>query len=163
MTGVFMHSLIELVRKLFMAGGWAPILVFSIHAVGTRVFHVYDTWPQTDIPMHFAGGLSIAFFVSRCFRALPREIVRSSRIVVLELILAVSLTATAAMVWEFAEFTLDRVAGSNVQVSLPNTIQDMALGLLGAIVFSALRMRQLRAGRRELQEVTAEWIAGRAA
>ena len=113
--------------------------------------------------MHFAGGLSIAFFVSQCFRALPREIVRSSRIVVLELILAVSLTATAAMVWEFAEFTLDRVAGSNVQVSLPNTIQDMALGLLGAIVFSALRTRQLRAGRRELQEVTADWMAGRAA
>ena len=158
-----MTPLVQLIRKLSVNGGWAPILVFSIHAVGTQIFHVYDAWPHADIPMHFAGGLSIGFFVSQCFRALPRDIVRSSRIVVLELILVVSLTATAAMVWEFAEFTLDRVAGSNVQVSLPNTIQDMALGLLGALVFSALRTLQLRAGRRELQEVAGEWLAGRVA
>ena len=158
-----MYPMVELVRKLFIVGGWAPILVFSIHAVATRGFHLYVVWPQADIPMHFAGGVAIAFFFSGCFRALPREIVRSSRIAVLEAILIFSLTATAAVLWEFAEFTLDRIAGSNVQVNLPNTMQDMALGILGAVVVTAVRMRRLRAGRRELREVTAEWVAGRAA
>jgi len=158
-----MCFLAELVRKLFVVGGWAPFLVFSVHVIASRGFHLYDVWPQTDVPMHFAGGLSIAFFFSRCFRALPRDIVRSSRIAVLEAILIFTLTATAAVLWEFAEFTLDRIAGSNVQVSLPNTMQDMALGMLGAVVVMAVRMRRLRAGRRELQEVTADWIAGHAA
>jgi hypothetical protein len=113
--------------------------------------------------MHFAGGLAMAFFVSRCFRALPRKGIRSSRLVVLEFILIGSLTATAAVLWEFTEFTLDQIAGSHVQVSLANTMQDMALGILGAVVLIAFRARQLRAGRAELRDVAVEWIAGRAA
>lgn len=104
----------------------------------------------------------MAFFVSRCFRALPREVVRSSRLVVLELVLVGSLTASAAVMWEFAEFTCDQLLGTNVQVSLVNTMRDMALGLAGAGVFMALRAHQLRASRNEFQEVATEWIKGRA-
>lgn len=158
-----MKALTEMTRKALGVGGWAPLLVFLIHVIATRVFQAYDVLPQTDIPMHFAGGLAMAFFVSRCFRALPREVVRSSRLVVLEVVLVGSLTTTAAVVWEFAEFSLDRFVGSNVQVSLENVMQDMALGMLGAGVFIAARARQLRAGGAELRDVAGEWLSGCAA
>jgi len=105
----------------------------------------------------------MAFFLSQCFRALPREVVRSSRLVVLELVLIGSLTATAAVFWEFAEFTYDRAFGTNIQVSLANTMQDMAMGIAGASAFMVGRARQLRAGRRELREVASDWMSGRAA
>jgi hypothetical protein len=144
-------------------GGWAPLLVFVIHVLASRIFDAYRFWPRTDIPMHFAGGVAMAFFISRCFRALPREVVRRSRIVVLEAVLAASLTTTAAVIWEFAEFTLDRLGGSNVQVSLPNVMQDLALGMSGACFFILVTLRQLRAGRSELREVAGQWITGRAA
>ena len=156
-----MRTLTHAIQRLFAIGGWAPSLVFSIHVVATRVFHLYDLWPRFDVPMHFAGGLAIAYFVSGLFRALPRDIVRSSRLVVLEAVLIGSLTATAAMVWEFAEFTVDRAFGTNVQVSLANAMQDMALGLAGAAVMIAFRFWQLRAGQSELREVAAEWLAAR--
>jgi hypothetical protein len=154
---------IEMIRKVLVVGGWAPLLVFLIHVIASRVFQAYQVLPKTDIPMHVAGGLAMAFFVSRCFRALPREVVRSSRLVVLEVVLVGSLTTSAAVVWELAEFSLDQLVGSHFQVGLANTMQDMALGMLGAGVFIAARARQLRAGRADLRDVAVEWISGRAA
>src|SRR5262245_3578364 len=158
-----MRSLVRLFRKLLSAGGWAPCLVFTVHVTATQLFDVYRLWPQADIPMHFAGGFAIAFFISCCFRALPRDVVRSSRLVVLEAVLIGSLTTSAAVLWEFAEFTLDRMAGTNVQVSLPNTMQDLALGMLGASALIIVRALRVHAGPADVHQVATEWLTGRTA
>ena len=158
-----MRGLLAATRRIWIVGGWAPLAVFTAHVLLSQAFDAYALWPQTDTPMHFAGGLAIAFFVSRCFRALPRETVRSSRMVVLELVLVGSLTATAALFWELAEFGVDQLFGSNVQVSLANTMKDLVLGMAGALTFLAARARQLRASRREAWEIAGEWLAGRPA
>jgi hypothetical protein len=155
-----MKTLLGVTRKVWAVGGWAPLAVFVTHVFLSRVLNAYVVWPATDIPLHFAGGLAMAFFLSRCFQTLPREVLRSSRVVVLELILVGSLTATAAVFWEFAEFSVDRVFGTNVQVGLANTMKDLALGVAGAGAFMVWRGRELRAGRRELQEVVDEWVTG---
>jgi hypothetical protein len=155
--------MIELVKKLFRVGGWAPLLVFGIHVVLSRGFNAYVRVPGTDIPMHFFGGVSIAYFVSRCFQELPRNVVRSSRIAILELVLVGSLTATAAVIWEFAEFACDQIFGTNIQRSLGNTMQDLALGVAGGVVVMAVRAHSLRARPRELQLVANEWVSGKAA
>jgi hypothetical protein len=106
--------------------------------------------------------LAIAFFISRCFRLLPREMatIKRSRIVLLELLLIGSLTATAAVFWEFAEFTIDQAFGMNVQISLANTMQDLAMGISGATLFIFIRSRQLRVGASELREITSDWLYG---
>jgi hypothetical protein len=158
-----MPTVVSAGRKILVVGGWAPLLVFLGHVFASRVFDAYTAWPQLDVPVHFIGGFTMAFFVSRCFRALPREVVRSSRLVVLEVVLVGSLTASAAMAWEFAEFACDQVFGSSIQVSLANTMQDMALGIAGAATFLALRVRRLQAGGADLREVALEWVAGRTA
>ena len=151
------------IAKMFRVGGWAPLLVFGVHVVLSRVFNAYVVFPPTDIPMHFAGGVAMAIFISGCFQALPREVVRSSRIVVLELVLVGSLTTTAAVLWEFVEFACDQAFGSNIQRGLGNTMQDMGLGIAGAVVVMAVRLRALQAKPVELREVAAEWVSGRAA
>lgn len=158
-----MTAFAEVVEKVFRVGGWAPLMVFGIHVILSRVFNAYVVFPPTDIPMHFAGGVAMAFFISRCFQALPREVVRSSRIVALELILVGSLTASAAVVWEFVEFACDLAFGTNIQRGLSNTMRDMGLGIAGALVVMALRFRALKAKPAELRSVAAEWMAGRAA
>jgi len=146
------------IRRIWQVGGWAPIVVFTTHVVLSRVLGAYQIWPHADIPMHFVGGVAMAFFISGCFQALPRQDVRRSRIVVLELLLVGSLTATSAVFWEFAEFAVDQSLGTNTQVSLANTMQDMALGIGGAGSFILLRARQLRAGLAEVTELTRDWI-----
>lgn len=156
-----MQILSRLIIRLFIVGGWAPLTVFLVHVFISRVLDIYDPWPHTDIPMHFLGGLSIAFFVSRCFRALPRDAAHHSRVDVLELVLVGSLTATAAVLWEFAEFIWDRVFGTNIQLSLANAMQDMALGILGAVAFIALAHRR-RARLTQWRDVARDWLAGAA-
>ena len=150
------------VRKVLYAGGWAPLTVLLIHWFMASVLHAYRYWPTADIQMHFMGGMAMAYFFSGAYRALPRDAVRSSRIVLLELILVGALTTTVAVLWEFGEFILDRIFGTNVQISLANTMQDLAMGMLGATVILALRAYQLRAGHAELREVVADWVAGSA-
>jgi hypothetical protein len=42
------------------------------------------------------------------------------------------LVSTVAVFWEFAEFLLDRFLGTDLQISLQNTMQDLLMGILGA-------------------------------
>ena len=149
------------IRKVWAVGGWAPILVFGTHVFLSRALHAYEIWPPIDIPMHFMGGLAVAFFISRCFQVLPRGEIRKSRTDLLELVLIGSLTAPAAVFWEFAEFGVDQFFGTNIQVSLANTMQDMALGIGGASLFIVFRARRLRTGRAEVAELAQDWIGFR--
>jgi len=141
-----MNKTITLIWKIIRAGAWMPAAIFGTHILMSRVFHTYAAWPDVDIIMHFAGGFAIAFFVSGCFRALPRGEVKRSRVVLLELLLIGSLTATIAVFWEFREFTNDQIFGTNSQISLANTMQDLAVGILGSGLFILVRAWQLRAG-----------------
>lgn len=149
--------------KIVEVGGWAPLLVFATHLFIGRVLNAYAWWPPIDIPMHLSGGIAIAFFISRCFQVLPRQPVPHSRLSILELLLVGSLTATVAVFWEFAEFTLDQIYGTKIQVSLANTMRDLAMGISGAILVMMVRALQLRAGAKDLKEITLEWVRGGAA
>ena len=156
-----MKNLLNIVRKILIpGGGWLPSLVLITHIFLSRVLHVHALWPPTDILIHFLGGVAIAFFVSRCFQILPRGSIKRSRVVVLELLLIGSLTATAAVCWEFGEFIADRLFGSYLQTSLEDTMIDLAMGVFGGVLFMLIRSWQLRVGTRELREITLEWVRG---
>ncbi len=154
-----MRYLGKAIAKAWRIGGWAPILVFAVHVFLIEVLDLYAIWPNADMPMHLAGGLAIAFFTSRCFQAFPHEAVRGSRLAVLELLLMGCLTATVAVFWEFAEFGIDRLFGTDMQVSLANTMQDLALGIAGAGLFILHRARRLRLGGAEIGEMIVDWIS----
>jgi dolichyl-phosphate-mannose--protein O-mannosyl transferase len=113
--------------------------------------------------MYFSGGVAIAFLISSSFQLLPRASIKRSRVVLLELLLIGSLTATATVFWEFAEFSVDQLLGTNIQLGLANTIKDMAMGILGSILIVLIRVWQLRIGRSELKEIAFDWIHGEAA
>lgn len=83
---------------------WAPILVVAIQVVAILVFDIYGRYPGFDIPMHFAGGVAIAYFFGACYRSADKlELLgRPSKVVFPSMILG--LTSLAAVVWEFAEF-----------------------------------------------------------
>jgi hypothetical protein len=146
------------IRKAWRVGGWAPILVFAIHVFLIEVLGLYAIWPDADMPMHLGGGLAIAFFTSRCFQTFPHESAKRSRLAVLELLLIGCVTATVAVFWEFAEFGIDRFCGTDMQVSLANTMQDLALGIGGAGLLILYRARRLHVGTAEIGEVMRDWI-----
>jgi hypothetical protein len=158
-----MKTAVSATLKILKIGGWFPLAVFSAHVFLSRVLHLYDIYPPMDIPMHFAGGFAIAFFISKCFQILPRDYVKRSRVSLLEILLIGSLTASTAVFWEFAEFTYDQFFGTNIQISLANTIQDLVMGIFGALIIILIRSRQLRIGLSEVREITFDWIDGKPA
>lgn len=107
-----------------------PITVLLAHLIASQILKLYLIFPHLDIPFHYIGGLSIAYTSVQILAYLEKENIAAMSKVVL-LVLAFSLTATAAVFWEFAEFIGDQWLNTNIQVSLKNTMQDQFMGILG--------------------------------
>jgi len=131
------EATIEAVKR----GGWLPIAVVLLHLLLSRVLFLYESYPATDIPMHVAGGYAIAYFWERALDAFASHAVVTAPDRVLRVVLVFSLTATAAVVWELAEFGGDQLGLTGAQKGVPDTMLDMALGLVGGVVYLGLGPR----------------------
>lgn len=122
---------------------WAPVLVFAIHVAAILGFDIYNLLPEFDIPMHFAGGVAIAYFFGVCYREAAHLglLGQPSATVFPPMILG--LTSLAAVVWEFAEFVADHQFGMHTQPGLADTLLDLFMGLLGGLVLIAWMRRRM--------------------
>jgi hypothetical protein len=121
---------------LVLRAGWAPLSVFLLHVFISRVINGYILYPPLDIPMHFFGGVAMAYFLAKCFAAHPEDAIARSLRPIAEVVFVLSLTATSSVLWEFAEFTSDAVFGTRAQLGLDDTLLDMALGIAGALAYA---------------------------
>lgn len=133
-----MHRIIQLLQ--FFA---FPALVLSTHLLGAKILNLYAFFPNIDILFHFIGGASIAYTSAQILFYLEREKLTAPLNGFIFLTLLLSLTATTAMFWEFAEFSLDQLLRTNVQVSLANTMQDQFLGVCGGVLCSTIYAKRV--------------------
>jgi len=144
---VTIRSILDVSARLAMRAGWAPLLVFLFHGtVAGWVIDVYTPFPRLDVPMHVVGGLAIAYFLSSCFAAVPEDVIASTARPLAEAVVVMSLTATTAVLWEFAEFASDGLLGTHLQLGLDDTMRDMACGMAGGAVFLLVRFARGRLG-----------------
>ena len=83
-----------------------PMAIFLVH-LAVKGLGGYEMFPAVDIPFHYMGGLSIAYTASRILLYFESEKITAELNKVIFLVLLFSLTATAAVSWEFAEFLSD--------------------------------------------------------
>ena len=126
-----------MIRELWWRAGWLPTVVFLLHVFISRVVNGYILYPPLDIPMHFLGGVAIAFFFSRCLALVPEGAISGTPRHLAQALLVFSLTCTATVFWEFAEFLSDRLFGTSAQLGLEDTLLDMALGVAGGLAYLA--------------------------
>jgi len=112
-----------------------PLTVLFAHLIGSKVLNLYMLFPNLDILSHFAGGFSIAYTSTQILTYLEKEKIMAPPHPVLLPVLIFSLTATATVFWEFAEFIGDQLLKANIQISLANTMQDQFMGILGGTVW----------------------------
>ena len=110
---------------------WAPIAVFILHVVTSKIFHLYALWPEFDIPMHILGGVVISYFFNGSYHIANRLRLLGQPARYLQPIMVFALGSTATIFWEFAEFTSDQVFGTHMQGGLEDTLLDMLLGMVG--------------------------------
>jgi len=146
-----MFRLVDWMTVTIYRAGWAPTAVFLIFLAWVQGISVFALVPYSDIPMHFLGGVAIAYFWHTA------SIVGSERGLLgvwhptTHGLLVFGWTTVAAIVWEFAEFTLDRLTGSQLQGggewgALADTFKDVLLGMAGSgcwVLFVSLLGRKV--------------------
>ena len=118
---------------------WAPLSVLGFYLLA-RSFLLFKLFPPLDIPTHFLGGVAITYFF--------RVAIRHSEKVVgeipfpIQILFAITCTGTTAILWEFYENILDRFFGTQMVRGVEDTIVDLLMGLLGALVQSLFYRRR---------------------
>jgi len=114
--------------------GIAAVLCANRMSLG---FHVYERFPNVDIPLHLAGGFVAGLFAI-CIR---NELLRRKNIKRapwwFDLLFVVGFAAMVASFWELYEFVLDatNLALGNLdrtQLSVGDTVFDLMNGMIGA-------------------------------
>ena len=129
------QPLVNWVRVTLREAAWAPLSIIAFYVIGL-VLHLYDLFPPLDLPSHLLGGVAITYFF--------RSAIKNSQSLVgeipipIQFIFAFTCTGTTIIFWEFYENLLDLFLGTHMVRGLEDTIMDMFLGLLGALVFTLL-------------------------
>ena len=112
---------------------WAPSGIFSFYVIGLFL-GLFKLFPSLDIPTHFLGGVAITYFY--------RSVIRNSQMITggiplpVQIVFAFPCTGTTTILWEFYENLLDYFLQTHMVRGLEDTITDLFLGLLGALVLS---------------------------
>jgi hypothetical protein len=109
---------------------WAPSAVLILLGILEPTFG-----SRVDPYLHVLGGAACQYFFYNLLSLPFSWIGTLTRYA--KTIFAFTLTCTVATLWEFGEFVSDRNLGTHLQESIPETIGDLALGLLGAIIVLA--------------------------
>jgi hypothetical protein len=117
---------------------WAPLSIIAFYSLGLAL-HLYDLFPPLDLPSHLLGGVAITYFFRSAIKN-SQSLVGDIPILI-QIIFAFTCTGTTIIFWEFYENLLDRFFGTHMVRGLEDTIVDMVLGLLGALVFTLLYRR----------------------
>jgi hypothetical protein len=120
---------------------WAPVAVVAAHSILTATTGHHT---KLDPLFHFLGGAAGAYSVDGMARAYARVAVSTA---VRRAALMVGAVIVAALLWELAEFISDWRFGTHIQESRVDTISDVALGTLGALVVARMVARRTRKPR----------------
>ncbi len=138
--GAALGSVMGLLRQ----AGWAPTLVFLVHVYASCVLDAYVRYWALDIVMHVAGGVAIAYFFHAGLERLPPDVIGPRHRSAVHAAAVFALTATASVFWEFAEYASDRLFGTRAQLELEDTLLDLALGVVGGVLYVAFALRSAR-------------------
>ncbi|MFZ6015112.1 MAG: hypothetical protein ACOYUZ_02025 [Patescibacteria group bacterium] len=111
----------------------APVLLFVFHIIAIHLgFYAVFHW--FDIPMHFAGGLLIGISAAYLVIQAEKRFLIQIHSLLVRILFIVMGVALIAMLWEISEFMFDLFLHTELQSSIPDTMFDMILGLLGGFI-----------------------------
>ena len=126
--------LLKWINALGKASG-GPILVFGIHLLGLHLFNTYYFFPNFDIPMHFLGGLAIAFFLDRALMSASLLRIIEPCHVVHRRVLVFCGTCIVAISWEYSEILKYLSFWIQEPAGLEDSLEDLFFGAAGVIFF----------------------------
>ncbi len=127
---------LDLLRQDFTRAVLPPLGVLFIHLI--RLTVAPGLW-QADPVLHFLGGFSIAWMSAILWKAwTERKWIPKTNPPLLRAFTIWGSVALVGVFWEFMEFFLSWRYGWRMQFSIGETMSDLALDLIGALVFLAI-------------------------
>lgn len=114
-----------------------PLLaILALHAL----FIKNNTYSidHVDSLMHFAGGIALGIQVAGLLSFAVRRQWCPSPGSLLDAVLIISLVTSGAVAWEFYEWLSDHFLGTLLQLTVDDTIKDLAFGVAGGAVSALL-------------------------
>ena len=123
--------------KIIFKLGIFPFLVYmfnsSFQSLAIDFYYLYSV----DTLSHFLGGLSVAYSANYALSLMEKKGWITIQKNILRAGIIVSLVMTCAVLWEFYEFIYDlSLWGEIMQPSIADTIKDLSMGMIGAVIFS---------------------------
>ena len=112
-----------------------PLAILMVLHATFLPLGVYST-PHLDSVMHLLGGVALGMSVLGVLTLAIRKTWCPDPGKTVELVLIVSLVASGAVCWELYEWLSDWAFGTNLQLTVTDTVKDMFLGLLGGVLFA---------------------------
>jgi hypothetical protein len=112
---------------------WAPLSVVLFYGIGLAL-DWYDIYPPLDIPSHLMGGVTITYFYRAAIRNAQKYLGDIPHPV--QTLFAFTATGTTVVLWEFYENLSDYFLHTQHVFGLNDTLKDMFIGLLGALLLS---------------------------
>lgn len=126
--------------RAFVRIFYLPIIVYLANLFLWQGLDIYENIPWVDTPMHAFGGLVIGIANCRLLDYWTERGLLGKTKSAIRALFAFALVATTAALWEFHEFLLDRYFFTLTQLSIPDTMKDMALGMLGGAAAILIRV-----------------------
>lgn len=123
------------------ASAWVPLSFFAFHQLVANVLRAQRLIPWIDMPMHFFGGAAIAYFFRASLRRPEAPAVLGDLSRFARFLFAFCCVGATTALWEFAEWITDSLDLTGAQVSLDDTLLDMALGIAGGLCLLLLTYR----------------------
>ena len=133
------QQLMDWVGATLRESAWAPLGVVAIYLIGLA-FRLYLIFPPLDIPTHFLGGVAITYLYLSAIRNAQRFL--GDIPFPVQVLFAITSTGTTTVLWEFYENIVDYFLGTHMVLGLEDTLKDMFLGLLGAVVLALFQRRR---------------------
>jgi hypothetical protein len=133
--------------KFFKSFALWLIVVFVLHTLASY-FYWYFTIPWFDLLMHFIGGVTVAIF---SFWILYKNYIvwledgrlwKAFRVTIL-------MVLVIALLWELMEFSVQGLFRVKVLADVPDSISDVALGLVGGVFGHFYILSKYRKERRK--------------
>ncbi len=120
------------------------MFVYGLLILGEQRGFYHGLW-WWDILMTFTASLALGFTALSVIHVLHKTN-RINTNPILAAILIFAMATSLATLWQIFEFTLDTIIHSGLQKNLQNTMQDLSINTLGALLVSIAGYNQIRKG-----------------
>lgn len=111
---------------------FTPLVVLYLLSLYANSLGLFDRCVWLSPLFHFSGGFLVALVLFSCYQIFDDLKIAPGFLLFISV---VSITLLVGVFWEFYEFVSDQILQTNHQTTIEDTLSDLFMDIVGALVF----------------------------